>query len=264
MTTLSTLSVEDVLRIHEILVADFAKANDPISPAGLRDLGLLESAVGRQHTGGGGKLKYETPAQSAATLMYGVCNNHAFHNGNKRTALVSMLVHLDQNGLTLQDTNQKELFKLILAVANHDLAVPKRGRQSPDAEVEAIANWIKRRAVKPQRGERQITFRELRRRLGHFQYELTHAGKGNAADVYKIVEEKRFLRSPREVRKRIGTIGYRDEGTFVSMKDLKLVRRICKLTEEDGVDSGTFYDSQAIVDGFINKYRNVLRRLSTR
>jgi len=79
-------------------VADFAGTGDPIAPPGVRSMTLLESAVSRQHTALGGRLKYADPVSSAATLLYGICSDHPFHNGNKRTALVAMLVHLDDTG----------------------------------------------------------------------------------------------------------------------------------------------------------------------
>jgi prophage maintenance system killer protein len=104
---LATLTAEDVLTIHEYLINDFAATSDPISPPGVRSVALLESAVGRQHTGTGSTLKYPDPIDNAATLLYGVCLDHPFHNGNKRTALVAMLVHLDKNHLCLFNTSQK-------------------------------------------------------------------------------------------------------------------------------------------------------------
>jgi len=275
------LSAEEVLRIHEILVADFAAAHDPISPPGVRSLALLESAVSRQHTGYGGRLKYPDPIDNAATLLFGICNDHPFHNGNKRTALVSMLVHLDKNKLVLKDTRQKDLFDLLLAVASHELSSGRRGardrrsrrnpasrrkRQDADEEVAAISAWLKSRAVKPVRGERQVTFRQLRRILGRFNFELAPGSKGNALDVVKVEEKQAGLVRKRRkiIRTRVCTIGYRDEGTFVSLKDLKHLRRMCRLTEADGVDSSAFYDDDAIIDSFINRYRTVLRRLAKR
>ena len=94
---LQTLTTADLTTIHERLVEDFASTRDPISPPGVRSIALLEPAVGRQHTGLGETLKYPRPIENAATLAYGICCHHAFHNGNKRTALVAMLVHLDRN-----------------------------------------------------------------------------------------------------------------------------------------------------------------------
>ena len=46
---------------------------------------LLESAIARQDAGFAGQLKYPTAVVNAATLGYGLCLNHPFHNGNKRT-----------------------------------------------------------------------------------------------------------------------------------------------------------------------------------
>ena len=71
-----------------------------------------------------------------------------------------------------------------------------------------------------------------------------------------------FRRHPRPVKKRLGAIGYRDEGTEVSFRDLKQLRQVCGLTEADGVDSDAFYDGTAVIDAFVNRYRTVLRRLA--
>jgi death-on-curing protein len=72
------LSTEDVMMIYRILVADFAKSPDPISPVGIRSVALLESAVGRQSTSLGSTLKYPDPISNAATLAYGICCDHPF------------------------------------------------------------------------------------------------------------------------------------------------------------------------------------------
>src|SRR6187402_3953254 len=97
---LQYLSTEDIESIHNYLANDFANDDDPISPAGIKSEHLLGSAVYRQHSGFEGYLKYSDAISNAATLIYGICNDHPFHNGNKRTALVSLLVHLDKNKLT--------------------------------------------------------------------------------------------------------------------------------------------------------------------
>jgi hypothetical protein len=63
---LKSISVEEVVKNHEVLVADFATTKDPISPAGVKDLRLLESAVSRQHTAMASTLKYPGPVENAA------------------------------------------------------------------------------------------------------------------------------------------------------------------------------------------------------
>src|SRR5688500_16229099 len=118
----ATLSIEDVLQIHDILVRDFAVTGDPISPPGVRSTDLLASAVSRQHTGIAGTMKYADAVGNACTLLYGLCNDHPFYNGNKRTAVVAMLVHLDKNKLTLDGANQADLYALMVGVAAHTIA----------------------------------------------------------------------------------------------------------------------------------------------
>lgn len=265
------LSVEDVCRIHEALCEDFAAADDPIFPGGVKSMHLLQSAVARQNTGFGSFRKYSTPEANAATLTFGLCNNHPFHNGNKRTALVSMLAHLDANRLTLQNTRQEDLYEMILALADNRMAafVATRRRhrlvkRNPsDDEIDALALWLRSRLQSVKRGERQVTYRELRSILRRFEIELIEP-HANRIGVFRVTTRKRGLvRRELEVQhQRIGTIGYHSEGQPVSIKVIKDVRRIAGLREEDGCDSEAFYTSAAQFDVFINQYRTILRRLS--
>ncbi len=265
-----TLSVAEVLRIHEVLVRDFAETGDPIGPMGLRDIGLLESAVNRQHSGFLSAQKYREPLGSAATLTYGICCDHAFVNGNKRTALVAMLVHLDKNNLCLHSVKESELYQLMLAIADHSVGVRPVSRRldrastrrRSDEEVEAIREWLLGRATKVNRGERLITYRQLRRILSRFDIQLG-TPHSNSVDVTRLETiETAFLRRRKTQVRRLGTIGYHDEGAEVSLKDLKAVRRMCQLTEQDGVDSDAFYGDADVIDAFVNRYRTVLRRLA--
>lgn len=267
---LKTLNVEEVLRIHDILVEDFLASNDPISPAGVRSEQLLESAVSRQWTGLGQVLKYPTPVESAATLLYGICGDHPFHNGNKRTALVSMLAHLDKNKLTLYHTKQKHLYDFMIKIASHELAAKRSKRRSSplkrsssDQEVMAIASWISRRVDTVKRGEKSISYRDLRKILKGFGYFLSNP-KNNSIDVIKYETKTKGLIRKREIQvsKRVGNIPFPGEHRSVSLRDIKRIRKICQLTEEDGVDSDAFYDDTAVLHGFVNKYRKVLRSLA--
>src|SRR5262245_17511958 len=121
-----------------------------MSPSGVRSLALLESAVFRQSVSLGSTRKYPDPLSNAATLAFGLCCDHPFYNGNKRTALVAMLVHLDRNHLCLYRTTQSMLYQFMLAVANHSLGVrvdPRRPDKHPttpsaDEQVAAIREWL--------------------------------------------------------------------------------------------------------------------------
>jgi death-on-curing protein len=267
-----TLSAADVLQIHALLVEDFAATGDPIAPPGVRSMALLESAIGRQHIGLGAQLKYPSSIDNAATLLYGLCLDHPFHNGNKRTALVSMLVHLDKNKIGLFNVGQKELFALILMVATHtvglkhrEIVVDNPTRRNPDDEVKAISKWLGERANKLKRGERVVTYRELRRILRRFDYEMERPD-GNTIEIAKYEKRPKTLLRWREelVRRHITTIPYPGDAKDVAVQRIKEIRRICRLREEDGIDSTAFYDQTVVIDTFINRYRTILRKLARR
>src|SRR4051812_2152746 len=160
---IATLSVQDVLAVHDHLGREFAGTSDPVSPPGVRDINLLESAVARQHVGFEQSLKYSTATLGTATLMFGICNNHPFYNGNKRTALVAGLTHLDRNNLVLDAVRREDLYALMLRMAKHTMSglaqkdVPTKF-DFWDLEVWAIAEWLEGCARKLTRGERTITY----------------------------------------------------------------------------------------------------------
>jgi death-on-curing protein len=269
----NTLSAEDVLFIHEILVRDFAMDGDPIDPPGVKSIALLESAVGRQHTAIGPTLKYPNPVENAATLMYGICCDHPFHNGNKRTALVAMLAHLDRNNLVL-DARKSALYNLVLDVATHrtrDSSNTRKKRKKkitkphPDEEVNYISGFLKKHIREIKRGERLITYKELRRLLAKFDITLEDPKK-NQIKVVRHTREVVGVFRKKEVYRQVnlGSISYPGDNIEVGIGLIKHVRKICGLSEQDGVDSSVFYDDQAIIDSFINNYRTILRKLAHR
>jgi hypothetical protein len=156
---------------------------------------------------------------------------------------------------------------MILAVAEHRMSMTKRskrsgepGRGGPNEEVAAIAKWIRDR--KPTKGESQISFRQLRHILKTYGFEL-EVQPGNRADVVHYHNVKRLLGLRTErVRKRLVQIGYHDEGTVVSVKDLKSVRRECHLTPEHDIDSRTFYSAKVVVCSLMERYRTILKKLA--
>src|SRR5512137_1051424 len=70
---------------------------------GLRDPGLLSSAMAMPTASYGGKLLHKDPIAQAAAYAFHLCQNHPFVDGNKRVALASALVFLDLNGVEVQD-----------------------------------------------------------------------------------------------------------------------------------------------------------------
>ena len=138
---------DDVMEIHRGLVETFRADGDPIEPHGARDEGLVHSACLRPGTGLGDRDKYGTVFEKAAALFHSLVRNHAFHNGNKRTALVTLLATLHRNGLVLdRPVNDDDVYELTVAMA--DGGFPgSAGRLDPDTAVQRISGWLRSNAV---------------------------------------------------------------------------------------------------------------------
>lgn len=270
------LSTNEVLRIHELLCNEFRGTSHNICPEGVRDINLLESAVGKQHTGLGDRLKYPDAYSSAATLTFGICCNHAFHNGNKRTALVALLAHLEKNKLVIKGTNErpindKELERKIIEIAEHKFAegfTLKKGHpgreKGHEGEVQAITEWLRINSQRVRRDEKPVTFREFRRILKKFGFELENP-KDNLIEVVKYEKRKKWLGRQYNERVHICRMPYPGrEGEPVGISVIKKVRANCGLREEDGVPSGSFYGDDQVISAFINRYRNILKRLGNK
>ena len=87
------LTVDIVREIHAEAIAKFGGSD------GVREMALLESAVGAPQASFGGKSPYQDLAEVAAAYLFYLCRNHPFIDGNKRTALGACLVFLRLNGI---------------------------------------------------------------------------------------------------------------------------------------------------------------------
>jgi len=85
------LSFDEVVEIHTVLIERFG------GPVGVRDLGLLESALYRPQTG-----YYKNLTEMAAAMFESLIKNHPFVDGNKRVAFFATDVFLRMNGYKLQ------------------------------------------------------------------------------------------------------------------------------------------------------------------
>lgn len=117
------LTVDEIIMLHRKLL--MATGGMP----GIRDHGLLESAVFSIDAGFEDTEQYPTIEEKAARLGYALISNHAFVDGNKRVGVLAMLMLLRLNGVDLQ-YKQQELITLGLAAAS--------GR----ANYETILAWI--------------------------------------------------------------------------------------------------------------------------
>lgn len=119
------LSLQTILAIHKMQIAEHGGTD------GVRDIGLVESALARPIN----IFSYEGDAdiaRLAASLGYGIAKNHAFLDGNKRTALVATRTFLLLNGFSV-NASQQEKYLTFLALAE--------GSVSEDQ----LAAWLRER-----------------------------------------------------------------------------------------------------------------------
>lgn len=101
---------------------------------GVRDLGLLKSALARPQATFGGLDLYPDIFHQAAALMESLVSNHPFLDGNKRTAITATALFLKRNGLRLK-ASQKDLVKFTM-----DQALKKN-------PPEKAATWLENHSV---------------------------------------------------------------------------------------------------------------------
>lgn len=95
------MTLAEVLRFHRYQIHRFG------GEAGVRDYSLLESAIAQPRVSYGGEYLHQDLYEMAAVYAFHICKNHPFLDGNKRTGLVSALVFLEINGISLADPNEK-------------------------------------------------------------------------------------------------------------------------------------------------------------
>ena len=117
------LSKKQILMLHTALIAEFGGLE------GVRDEGLLESALAAPFQTFGGEAVYPSLQAKAAQLGFGLICNHPFVDGHKRIGAHAMLVFLALNGIDLT-YSQQELVDIVLSVA------------AGNADRQALLQWI--------------------------------------------------------------------------------------------------------------------------
>lgn len=254
------LSVDEVSGIHEYLTKLFSTTSDPIFPPGVRDPNLLASAVLRAHTSLGTTLKYPTIEMAGAALLHSLTLNHAFHNGNKRTALVASLVFLSNNNLTLT-ASERDVLRFMVRIANHGLGISAKNSDRSDQETIKIAEWIFDYSRPLTSGDKRMKFRDLQAVLRRFDCDIQRK-EGNRVDIIREIEGRGILGRSRSLVLRT-KISSRNDGSDVDKATIAKIRTDLRLTEEYGCDSSAFYDSRInVIDEEIARYQNTLKRLA--
>jgi death-on-curing protein len=118
------LTADEIITLHSKLIAATGGSG------GLRDKGLLESAVLNCYQTFDGDELYPGVIEKAARLAFSICGNHPFVDGNKRVAVTALLTILRLNDVAVSYT-QKELVAFGLGVADRSL------------DYEAVLEWVR-------------------------------------------------------------------------------------------------------------------------
>jgi death-on-curing protein len=117
------IGLEALVWMHTVAVEEFG------GQSGIRDRGLLESAIARPLATFGAKNLYESPHKRAAALAENLVLNQGYVDGNKRTAMYAMAAWLEREGYAVAAA-RGELRDLALSIASHGLTT------------EQIADWL--------------------------------------------------------------------------------------------------------------------------
>lgn len=118
------ITINYIIKLHEKLIIATGGSS------GIRDIGLLESAIENSKATFAGEDLYKSIEGKCSNICYSIINNHAFIDGNKRIGIYVMLMLLEYNGVELIFT-QKELIDLGLDTAKGEM------------KQENILDWIK-------------------------------------------------------------------------------------------------------------------------
>jgi death-on-curing protein len=117
------LSVNHIKQMHRLIISETGGSS------GVRSEELLDSAVNLPFQTFDGVPLYKTVESKAAILGYSLIKNHPFIDGNKRTAMMTMLLFLELNGAR-RDCTDEEIISIGLALADGSM------------DQKSLLNWI--------------------------------------------------------------------------------------------------------------------------
>lgn len=118
------ITIDIVLRLHELSIQTYGGSQ------GIRDEGLMQSAIGRPFQTFGGDDLYPTVFEKAAAIAESIIINHPFVDGNKRTGYLAMLAILEEGEITITATNDA-IYDLVIRIS------------TGTARFEEIVQWLK-------------------------------------------------------------------------------------------------------------------------
>ena len=262
------ISPYDVLAAH-FLIADYflSKAFSTnatsyyVGGVGIKDINMFLSSTDRQiniinYASSLGKtLKFFV----SATLFWGLIKNHPFHDANKRTATLSLLLSLWKNGYRFKEVNQKTLEKLALRTAENTLIKSefskyyKKYNITIHRELIIIGNFIKKNVIPLGRKIPSIRCETLKRLLAEKGYVM----KGPENGKVSIYKKERFLFRP--YLKRVYQFKCIDMHREISKRVIKEISKAIGLSV-----NALLSEDILLLESLIGDYKMLLERLANK
>ena len=277
-----TLDKECIIDLHNLLSRNthLLEDMDAVEPPGVKNIGMLESAVERQNTGFADFYKYPVYYSNCATLVYGIIKNHSFHNGNKRAGLLALIKHLYVNGSVLApELNSDEIYEFLIAIADSKINDFNRKYRKKytfirskdekknddnwelDTIIRYIGIWIKKNSKPKQttlKGEVKIS--DLKKILENKGIKLILNGSSLEVYIEKANKFLGFNLTPKIINKKKYSLG--NNRSTIGKGTLNTLRSDFNLTKADGVDNTFFYNENSFLDFEIKTYKRLIYRLS--
>jgi prophage maintenance system killer protein len=267
-TVIRLIHTDRVLEIQRALTAFFADASTPAPDLGLRDLSLLDSAVSRQFTD---TAEGTDPLRKASILLQGIFDELPFHDANAQVALLTVLLHLDENGFIPNRVSFDEIRQLLEALSEHRMEQvapdkprsPKRS-QADETELSMLHRWFEAKTRKEDRRDHPLTLPQLRRLLENRDCSITESEEdgGRFLEVARLGKhlEPRFLGLwKQQVSRTTPLLKIQDVSPAGGLVPATMVRN---LREACGLEGDDFYDWPARIDSFLHQYQSLLQKLA--
>ena len=255
------LSELDVLKAHFILSDYFLKEGESVR-YGLLNFNMLSSAVSRQYVEFEGHQKWSDDYHRIATLMYGLTMDHAFHDGNKRTALLCAVWGLNRVNREVKEETISLLEELVVRIASRGLSADSKYRaylKSDDSEVNYIAEKLRNWTRRTNKILYTVTYEELNSRLKDHGCYLDNPD-GNRISLYKIKRKNIFF-VPTQKPERLRVVGFPGWKKQVGLGILHAILKAAELDPEHGIDSEVFFHGATPSYELLKQYRAPLIRL---
>lgn len=255
------LSEIDVLKAHFILSDYFLKEGESVR-FGLLNFNMLSSAVSRQFVEFEGQKKWSDDYHRIATLMYGLTMDHAFHDGNKRTALLCAIWGLNRVNRVVKDETVTLLEELVVRIASRNLGSDPKYKSfmlTDDPEVNYIAEKLRNWTRRTNKVLYTVTYEELNSLLKNYDCYLANPDGNRIALYKKKVKSFLFVRSTKDVR--LLMVGFPGWKKQVGLGTLHNILKTAELDPDHGIDSEVFFHGATPSYELLKQYHAPLLRL---